>query len=250
MAMMNDNNVGSINSEYCYDFSKGKDCYLVSETIDGEKCYYSTDVCSAKNMVDCITVYESNFCYECTDSYGLYDCIYTQNSSDSSGLMLAYDCKNCQDCIASIGLRNQKYCIRNKQYEKEEFLARKEERRTRLYNEKEILLGEWNKFLNTQARKYANFVNTTDCVGNNLFNCQNMLGCFDMKESKNCKYFYLSAGAQNCMDITISVPKERCYESLVPDFGRNVAFTIFCRRCTDVRYSEMCHRCKNCFGCV
>jgi len=31
------------------------------------------------------------------------------------------DCKNCEYCYDCYGLRNQKYCIKNKQYSKEEY---------------------------------------------------------------------------------------------------------------------------------
>ncbi len=41
----------------------------------------------------------------------------------SSEVEYSFNCYNCSDCFGCIGLRNKKYCILNKQYEKEEYFA-------------------------------------------------------------------------------------------------------------------------------
>lgn len=59
-----------------------------------------------------------------------------------------------------------------------------------------------------------------------------------------------AGGSSDCMDIAVSMPKSLCYEWVTPDESYKTCFTIFCRKCDNVRYSEMCYRCANCFGCV
>lgn len=93
IALMNDNGVGSTNCEYTYDESYGKDIYMVAETINAEHAYFGTDVCDCKFIVDCMTVYLSEYCVECTDSYRLFSCCYVQNSSDCQQMLFARDCK-------------------------------------------------------------------------------------------------------------------------------------------------------------
>ena len=250
IALMNDNGVGNTNCEYTYDFSYGKDCYMSVEVINSENCYFCVDSCDCKFMIDCATSYYSNYCIECNDSYKLYNCAYVSNSSECTNVLFARDCKGCSDCIGCVGLRNTNYHIFNKKVTKEEFIVYKESLFQRLLTERDSFLAEWQSFLDQQVKLYANFVNADGCSGNNLFDCAEMHCCFDMKNSKNCRYFFLSANAKDSMDITISCPKWRCYEWVTPDFGRKVCFSTFCRRSTDVRYSEMCHRCTDCFGCV
>lgn len=250
IAMMNDNSVGSTNCEYTYDYSYGKDSYMTVESIYSEKCYYSTDVCSDNNVIDCTTMYYSDYCVECTDSYKLHNCIYVQNSESCSDVFFARDCQGCHHCIACTGLRNQSYCIFNQQYSKEEYLEKEKEFRQKLVINRSWLIKERQDFLLQQPRLYANLVNADGCSGNNLFDCTEMHHCFDMKNSRNCRYFFLSADAKDSMDITISCPKGRCYEGVTPDFGRKVCFSTFCRWSENVRYSEMCHRCKDCFWCI
>lgn len=247
IAMMNDNSIGSTNCEYTYDFSYGKDCYMTVEAINSEKCYFCTDSCDSKNMIDCTTSYYCEYCIECSDSYKLHNCIYVHNSTSCSDVVFAWDCQGCKHCIACVGLRNQSYCIFNTQYTKEEYIIKEKEFRHRLIYDRENLLSEWQKFLTSQSKLYANLINADGCSGNNLFDCAEMHMCFDMKNSKNCRYFFLSADAHDSMDITISCPKGRCYEGVTPDFGRKVCFSTFCRWSENVRYSEMCHRCRNCF---
>gem|GEM_PF-5320138 len=56
--------------------------------------------------------------------------------------------------------------------------------------------------------------------------------------------------SHNCCDIDVSTNINFCYEGMTPDLSTHVLFSTFCSSCNDVFYSEMCHRCKDCFGCV
>lgn len=250
IALMNDNGVGSTNCEYTYDASYNKDVYMSAETVNWEYCFYCTNMSNSKYMIDCIMTYNSLYCVECIDSYKLYSCTYVQNSNDCNNLLFCADCKWCNDCIGCVWLRNKQYYYFNKNYSKEEYEELKKQFQQQLINNKVDTLEQRDRFNKTQPRIATNIINSQWSIWNNLFNCSQCIACFDLDDCKDCKYYATGVWARDCMDIDISIAKWWCYEWVTPDESWKTCFTTFCWKCDDVWYSEMCHRCKNCFWCV
>jgi hypothetical protein len=73
--------------------------------------------------------------------------MYCRNSHD---ITYCDNCHACQDCFGCIGLRNKKYCIFNKQYEKESYLAIVEN-----IIEHMKTTGEWGEFFPIRISPFA-----------------------------------------------------------------------------------------------
>lgn len=208
IAMMNDNGVGSTNCEYTYDFSYGKDCYMCTENINCENCYYSLlTIENSRFLGDCAILATSEYCLECIDSDKIYNCCYANNCHSSNALYFARDCQGCDHCLRCVGLRNASYHIANKQVSKEEFLTQRDALLQRLQTEREQMLDEWQVYVASYPMLFANLVNADGCSGNNLFDCADSVYAFDSKDIKDCRYYFAGSHSKDCMDVTICCPK-------------------------------------------
>ena len=59
-----------------------------------------------------------------TGSYKVY---YSKYITDSSNIWFSTNLIGCEECILCDELENQKYCIKNRAYPKEEYFEKKEE---------------------------------------------------------------------------------------------------------------------------
>ncbi len=78
---------------------EGKDAQDIDYCAELERCYDGAMVAGYQNLF-CVSMYHG------------------QNN-----LMYGYSCQSTRDCFGCVGLRNQQYCILNKQYSKEEYEA-------------------------------------------------------------------------------------------------------------------------------
>lgn len=250
IALMNDNRITSSNCDYTYDILYCKDCYMTVEAISDVHSHYCMCVHRSEYMVDCAMVYDSQYCIECTDSSKLYKCIYAQYCHNSKNLLACRDCHGCDELIGCVGLKNKKYCIFNEQLEREQYFQKKDKFMHMLLHNKKELLDTWRSFLQSQSRLYANIINAERCIGDNIINSKDICFGFELPDCHNCRYCFNILDSKDSRDIDVSTNLDHCYESITPDMSRNTAFSIFTSNCQDVRYSEMCHRCKSCFACV
>lgn len=250
IAMVNDNWTWSENCEYCQNVAYSKNCYLTTVWWKLENSHYNSNMAWWKRLLDCFFTMDSEICYECTDSYNLYWCFWLKNSNDSSNCLFGYDLVWCSDCICCVWLRNKQYYILNKQYSKQDFFSKKIQIQKQIIADLNWFKSKFKIFLETQPKKAINVINSENSFWNNLVNASNSILCYNIKNLKNCRYSIFWDTLENAYDLTVWWELERCYEWIVPDHSNRAFFTIFCRSCSDVRYSEMCHNCQNCFWCV
>ncbi|NUJ97665.1 hypothetical protein HGA92_02650 [Candidatus Gracilibacteria bacterium] len=250
IAMVNDNGVASENIEYCQNVAYSKDCYLTTVAWKLEHSHYSSNMASGKWLLDCFFVMDSENCYECFDSYDLNQCFFLQNSQACRDCYFGYDLTGCENCLFCVSLENKKYHIFNKVYSKEDYEKYVKTFQKNLKENREKMEQNFSDFLKQFPKKNMNLYKTERSFGNNLVNAKNSLFCYNLKNSENCKYWTFGDTGKNAQDLTVGGELERCYEGIVPDHSHKACFTIFCWSCYDVRYSEMCHHCESCFGCV
>ncbi|MDD5770580.1 MAG: hypothetical protein PHE25_06420, partial [Candidatus Gracilibacteria bacterium] len=133
-----------------------------SEKINGERVQNSKNsinIHSSYNSIeDSLNVMESGggkYLLNSVESGLRENIIGSCSTGDSSQIYFCFasvaKCKNiyycidsefCEECMFCIGLKNKKYCILNKNYEKEEYFKLKEKIIGKLKNN-----GEWGKFL-------------------------------------------------------------------------------------------------------
>lgn len=243
LCIINDDWVGSENCWYCCDFSRGKDCYLVTWSRDTQTSMYWNNIWTWKWMFDCESVNNAEHVYECINCDGLTNCFYLQNSMQCVECTYGFDLHGCSDCVGCVGLRNAKYCILNQQYTEQEYNE---------YLKGYILTDLKDQFdilLNTSTRSQNYNLRTSWSYGNHLVDCKNMIFCDDVFEGIDSRYYFAGDRPRYSYDIVQSGENELCYEWVTPDNSFKCCFTIRCRKSTRVYYSDNCHSCSDCFLC-
>ena len=250
IAMLNDNGVSSENIEYCQNVAYSKNCYLTTVAWKLENTYYSSNMAWWERLVDCFFTMESQHCYECTDSNHLYACFWLSYSYECQRCYFWQNLIGCKDCIWCVNLSNKQFYIFNEQYTKEEYGKEKERILLILRTNPAQLKQKFNDFVSKQVHKATSTNNAINTYGSNLYNAQNAIMSYNIQNARDTKYCIFGDTITDAMDLTVGWELELCYESNVPDHSYKTCFSVFCRSCTNVLYSEMCHHCQDCFGCV
>lgn len=98
-----------------------KNSYYVHKVHNLEDCMYMYDCQEDKDCMDCCAFNKSELSYGCIENTTLYNCnfmYWCATCNDCEFMMYCFDCKDCFGCF---NLKNRKYCILNKQYEKDEY---------------------------------------------------------------------------------------------------------------------------------
>ncbi len=105
-----DNILNSKNSFLCFNV---KFC---------ENVRYLWDILKYKDSMDAYSGgRDSELIYECTATAASYNCKFCYRASESSDVYYSIFVKNSKNIFGCIGLKDQEYCIFNKQYTKEEY---------------------------------------------------------------------------------------------------------------------------------
>lgn len=136
------------NSFYCFDVTELEDCSY---------CVW------LHNAKDCYDIYAwgmtSEMCYECMEtgekSYGNCFCISCYGSHDVFYTSLG---KYSKDLFGCVGIKNGKYCVFNKQYEKDEYFALREKIVAHMKNPAPLSGGrasEWGEFFPVEMSPFG-----------------------------------------------------------------------------------------------
>jgi hypothetical protein len=115
---------GNVSCENCFGgaLTNAKNMMFFFESGDNENCKYGISARGTKNSLDVNTIEHCNFCYECI-SGGNHNmkCAFDIACGECENVYYSNYCRACHHCFGCVGLRNQSYCILNKQYTKEEY---------------------------------------------------------------------------------------------------------------------------------
>ena len=243
-------NVNPFNSDYCQQAYNNKNCYLCTVLKDCEDCMYISHSNNLRDCYDCDYVQHSELCYECTDGQHLYACIGCEHCINCHELYFCIDCIGSSNCIGCWGLRNQKYCIFNKQYTKEEF------------QEKLALLklSNWSSFIQARSKIQSTIdkgnqrtdfnINTIDCTGNRTVNAQNCHECYDSFDIEECSHCTWIFESHHSADVYGMGTSDWVYESLGVENLHFGAFNTFVSDSGECFYSDLCFYSTYLFGCV
>lgn len=233
------------NSEYCNFADNNKSSYLITSANDNEDCFYSFCIVKNRSCSDCVWCTDSELLYECTDCQNCYNGNFLQNCAGCHDCSFSYNLKGCSNCLLCVNLKNQNYCIKNKQYSEIEY-----KKIIKTTPSIQVLRTEFEKTkLAFPIRKSSNILSSENCVGNNIFNSKNIFEGFDTYTSEDSAFLHDGLKAKDCQDICFFDGTELCYES-TSLIGYGYRFTNFCRNSYNLFYCDNCHGCKNCFGCV
>lgn len=250
ITMMNDNGVGSENCEYCQDFAFGKNCYLITGAWELQDCYYCDGNClKSRHLFDCYSVHYSELVYDSLASQHLYRCIHLNHCENCNNCSFGIDLKGCQDCLGCIGLRQKHFYIFNQQYSETEYRQKVTSFRLDSKEGMKYFNDQFEKWALSFPRKYAHLVNCENCIGDDLFNCKDVLGFLE-DGAEYCKFIVHGDAPKNSYDVSQTGRPEWCYEGATPDNSYMTHFTTWCWKDKNVLYSDNCHSCEHLFGCI
>jgi hypothetical protein len=251
LALVNDNGTGSTNCEYVQNVQYSKNCYMAMVSWKIENCMYFSYGAEAKDAVDSMGIFsKSEGIYEALYSGDCYGSKYIQNCNSLMNCMFCYDCRGCSDCFMCVGLRNKKYFIKNKQYNRLDYEKIISDYSLDSWSGVKKAEKEFNEFLITKPIKYANLTNCIDCTGNNIPNSKNSKNVFHLRRAEDCKYLENGDTEKDSYDLCVGGELSLCYEGLTPDNSSRVFFTNYVWKSMDILYSDFCMSSNNCFGCV
>src|SRR3989338_5592517 len=252
LSLFNDDGVGSVNCEYTQNTTFPKNCYMGAMTWFSEDImyYYVIAGPETRNVLDSMDIFHySQVIYDSIfleHSYNCRSCYYSTGLNDCS---FCYDCKGCSNCFMCVNLRQKKYCIKNKQYTKEDYEKILESYHLDTYSGNEKAKKEFTEFLSTQIRRFANIRNSTNCTGDALLNCKNTKDSFFARGCENARFLWRSNEIKDSYDLTPSGKCSECYEGLTPDHDYRALFSIYSLKSQEIAYVENCHSSKYLFGC-
>ncbi|MFA6325092.1 MAG: hypothetical protein WCX46_02590 [Candidatus Paceibacterota bacterium] len=242
----------SIDCKYCNGIIRCKNCTYITSGMQSINCYYSQTPLFVKDSMDCNFAINADHSYEVVNSGGLYNTKFTYFSDECMDCSFIFNCLGCTNCFGCINLRNQKYCIFNKKYTKEEY--EEEIKKWDLGSYKTIKKAE-EKFLELYyktPRRFALTLNATNVSGDDIQNSKNCKNCFSATHGvEDCKYiFHGGLLLKDSYDVTLGGDKsELLYQVTGSTECQRTFFSRACNNAVDVEYSENLYDCSNCFGC-
>jgi hypothetical protein len=231
-----------------------KDCYCNSNAVDLEQVHYSNTIFNCRDALDCTLCVRCERCSQlvhCTQCYNVHFAVDTEQSHDSYFLQ---NCRDVSECLFCVNLRQRQFCIRNIQYTKEEYFARKAEFLRRLEEEEnglETLQREWLAFCSDQIVPPTMNRHCENATGEYLMHCANVERTYIGLNSQDISHCYSITASKDCVS-TYGDGMELGYYLFAGSGSYNCALTVVAwDHCRDVFYSDYCFAStKDVFGCV
>lgn len=206
-------NLLQLNNENC-EFNNlvglSKNTYMSPGSYCVEDCYYCRKSQYSRDCIDCDFIDHCELLISCINCNKCYGCQHMINCNNCRDCMYMADCIGCEDCFMCSGLSRKKYCIKNKQFPKEEY---GKEIVKKMQKKPEELIAEFLDFSKTIPKKALNKISCDNCTGDYIQNCKNSFECYDGFDLEDCKYLVESVEAKDCMDMSMHDKENQlCYE--------------------------------------
>lgn len=246
--------VRSVNSEYTNISADSKDCYMIFESSNNEKCIHSYWIQVCRDSVDLSFSYQTELSYESDDCYDSSRLRYSKGCHNSIDSYFLLDCRGCTNCIGCVNLRNKSYHIFNKPVSKEEYKQFLESARFDTHAGVETTRKKFEEFVATQPRKYGEITNTVRSTGNYLNGVKNSHHVFhSYEEAEDNRYsVHVWRNSKGNMDCDTSgrgaESNYNCTNASLNTFRQVVTANSW--GSTFAEYSAYCMDCNNIFGSV
>jgi len=243
----------SVNCDYSNGGTRCKNCIFCFDGYESIDCYNCQVPVLTRNSIDSDGTWNADHAYETIYSNGIYNTKFVYFSNECMDCSFLFNCLGCSDCFGCVNLRNQKYCIWNKQYTKEEY--KKEIIKWDLGSYK-IVQEAKKKFMELYyktPRRFASIINSVNVSGDDIQNTRNCQTCFSaLNGVENCKYVHLGGLLlKDSYDITFcGDTSELLYEVNGCDRAQRDFFSRGCNDSNDIEYSDKVYNCSNLFGCT
>ncbi len=238
------------NIDYSDTTWNSKNVYLSKVVIlDCENVYYSFIV--KENSVNVFNsvyvIWNNSNIYNSLGIFNSYNVFYSRYILNSSDIWFSSNLIWCRECIFCDWLENKSYCINNIQYDKEEYLQKKQEILSQKYRFEEWYLSKVNKHWKNLASKNVkwNFIVKSENIENGYF----------VDNSKNCKNVIFLWWTQWDEDIVNAMfawspYAKNSYNSTMYGHTENVYFSWHIWWWYNVWYSMYGTNINNCFGTI
>ena len=242
-----------VNSDFTNYSLDNKNAYLAYSVVGCEDVMYSEAIDKSKNSLDCFAVQKVEKCYQNVECEGNYSCHYAIHSRSCIDSYFIYDCVNCQDCVLSSNLRNQRYVFKNKKLSKEEYQKSLAELQLETYSGTQTARKYFNNLIkNDTIHRFAQTYNSQNAEGDYIGNSRNIKYGFDIQNSENVSYASrVIMNTKDSYDLQGLAQGELIYEGVAASFGAYKDFfcyiTLGSKEC---EYSMILRNCSFCFGCI
>ncbi|MCR4328460.1 MAG: hypothetical protein NUV53_02970, partial [Patescibacteria group bacterium] len=245
-------NARTTNCEYGNHVGELKNGYLVAASWGGENLAYVSRSNFCKDCQDTFGIFNCELCYELISSVKCYRTHFSQNCEACTDSMFLFDCKGCSNCIGCINLRNKSYYIFNTAYSKEEYAEKIKELQLHTAHGLEKMQRRFEELKEKQPHRYAIFTNCQNVTGDSVYGASNCKWCFDIEGAKDCKYLINGAKMEGVYDgYGVGIVSGLIYEAIdTGDQGERMCFDGIVWSSTNVYYSYNCMNSENLFGCV
>jgi hypothetical protein len=244
-----------VNSDYCNNAGRAKNCYLMFNFVDSENCRYGARVSQTKDSMDILSVDKSELVYESFEIHGSSKVFYSENCENCVDVYFSKNLSNCNNCYGCSNLRGKSYCIFNEQYSREEYLSKLAEfdLGSRSFVQKEAT--KFRDFWMRHPEKYLHGVSNQNVSGEYIYSSKNVKDSYIIEGGENIRYsqYLYTPTSKDAYDHTNwGEGSELTYECLQVGMNvRNVRFSAHCwPGLRDAEYSIYCMSSSNLFGCV
>lgn len=251
-ALIPQQNLMQSNNENCpYTTGTGscKNCYLINCSENDEDCYYGKLYQSSRDIMDCAYIYDSELLYECFNCTKCYGCNYVSYSQNCTDCWFSENLRGCKNCFLCTNLANKEYHFKNQQLPRDEYEQKINEYLSTaegLEKAKQELAEIGKK----RVHKYANVINCEESTGDLLTNCKNCTDCYDVNDSRDCKYVTVGVDIKDTVDCSnMYVKPELNYQVLGTIEVYNNIFSLYTFYSNNIMYSMNCWNSANLFGC-
>ncbi len=245
-------NVHAENSAYCNRIFDGRNNYMSFIALyQPENLTHTYYTASSTDSIDVSYGQKVQLCYELVDAENCYQCQYGNRITDCSDCYFCQDCLSCSNCFGCKNLHQQKYCVFNEQYTKEQYFAFLREAALGSAASVARWREKSTQFHATLPSRAVLTRATELSRGSNLFYTKECLDCFDLYECERLLHSGFSEKSYDSMHIYGSGLTHHSYNSVTT---QEVSEVFFCA--TAVESSELlyCYDCfgnsKNCFGSI
>lgn len=245
VTLNNENSEFTTGTWYC------KDCYLINSSEYCERCYYGKLLQSSKNIIDSSYIYESEMLYECFNCEKCFGCYYATNSKNCRDCYFVKNCTGCTNCFMCTNLVGREYHFKNQPLSKEDYQKKLAESKLNDPAMVRKIREYFYAYAETFPVKYAEILNSENCIGDFIINSKNCIECYDVSDSENCKYVQLGVEVKDMMDCSnMYIRPEWCLETLGTIEVSNALYCLYVFHSRNLMYCEQCFTCQDCFGCV
>lgn len=251
IAIVNDEGISSIGCSYTNDTWFSKNCYMLFAAWRVENVMYSFLMTEGKDIADCSFIFIfSEKLYECINCNKSFRLKNSQNCVACIESAFLYDCKNCSDCFMCGSLRNKRYCFKNQQYSKEAYEEILASYKLDTYDGVQIAQKEYDDFIKSIPRRYANIIQSVSSSGDYITNSKNTKNSFRCYDAENVKFYQVGGGGKDSYDLSVAGELSESYEGMVVDHSNHNYFGVYSVKSQDIYYTMHCHSSKYLFGCV